>query len=279
MLSLGGTLNAQTPMPVALEAHFDKLTSDFFYYIDPDAGAGAVRVGLSFSNGSERSVTLTYFYKAGDVQAVPGELTVVVPVSYQPTAVCRRAGKSDTFYVAGWAERPTHTILEEWTLVGGALGVVVQQQGGGVPVSTLVAPSLEKSLLLSTGEISPISSVAFNRHADSVWMLEEAAPKRVWNVPVATPNARAVLFDSTGDPTGTLATATSMTAAKHPLAGQVIWFEVKRKWVSGILYQEPYYLRVFRDTNADGAIDVAETTTLKDLFTTYPPGTWINKYP
>ena len=273
---LAGVSTAQTPLPETLAANFKQITSDFFYYVDPDDGNGAVRVGLQFTNTDERKIVLTYFFKDADPYAIPGELIKEIPVSYHPTAICKKAGKGDTFYVAGWAERLGHTVLEEWKLVGGAVGSTVPPSGP--PISALIPPTIEKTLLLSTDEIGPVASVAFNHYGGECWLLEEASPKKVWSVDPASPSSRAVMFDATSDPTGTLATMTSMAVGRHPTAGFMIYFELKRRWVSGTLYHEPYPLRVFRDTDQDGVMDVQETRTFLDLYTTFPPGSWTIKY-
>ncbi len=266
---------AQTPLPEAMQAKFvpGKLMGDFFYV--PTGSQAKLRASLYFENVEAKVVYISYLFQAPN--ALPGEETKEYATSFRPTAVCKRAGLDSVFFVAGWSDRLSQTIVEKWTLSGGAVGSATPTTGGPA-YSILTVPMVERELLLTSTTIGPIAAIGFNVYGGDLWLMEDEQPKETWKLHVDSTDPPQLDFSVGTTGYAFLANCNSISVAAHPNAGLVMYFEKKRKWVSGVLYHEPYDLVVKRDADRDGIFELLESMTYEQLYTMYPSGTWEVQY-
>lgn len=239
---------AGPPLPDSLHATFG--TYEFADRIYPTAWTENEFVigSLSF-NTVEKYVDIDWDFKA------PGGPTrnsiERITVSYQPTAVCRKAGVSPIFFVVGYIQRTDQVIVEEWGVTNMLLGTALGP--GGVTESSF-SKIIEKNVVALTGSLQPIVDAAYNRYANKLWLLEAESPHVLWECDPASGNITALADESI---VPALATAKSMWTVKigsgAQLSGFVIIFKKNYTWKEDDASDNSILL--MRDADLDGTIE------------------------
>lgn len=132
-------------------------------------------VGLDSTNPQAGRVFLSWVWKhTGHLDS--GLVDEEEAVSFQPTAVCARAGVSNVIYVAGWSPRGPRVIIEEWTF--GLGGFTVIQPPGGGPVNVdFVPPAIQKSVvwISDPAELSPIVGMGYQPHSGTLVLCQDGS--------------------------------------------------------------------------------------------------------
>lgn len=275
MLSGGVAAGAQSTLPEELLASFSHGSADRFY-LTAQSDADDIQVSLSFRNRDTREVRLKWKFTGSgglytqDVQSVT--------VGYRPTAVCRRAGKDNTFYVAGWLERSTTpvAIVEEWVIETPIAIATAIPAGGSVPDSTLTFPIITKTQFLPQ-VAGPIHDMICNGLGNELWLLVKDNETRIVRMDLATTQVTEFVNSAMRE-LGVLATHNSLWADMNQEHGFVIWSERRRKWQLGSAFQPPYQVLVYEDANLDGVIDAVQSMAFSSFVSTYVPPGWISRY-
>jgi len=204
---------------------------------------------LTFHAG-EKYVQIEWDFKpqGGD----PSQSYDRVTVSYEPTAVCRKAGVSPIFYVVGYVWRTDQVVVEQWELTNMLLGTAIGP--GGATTSTF-GYTIRKDVLASTTSIQPIADAVYNRYADKLWLLEAESPKVLWQCDPATGNTTWLADQTT---LVALGVAKSMWGTKivgAALPGYIIVLKPTYPWEEGDVDSPNLFL--MRDANLDGTMDEA----------------------
>lgn len=170
--------SAQQPLPESLRARFTNTFAEEF--VVPAGTGNYVKCRLAFSNGEEGNrVYLRWLFRAAG--AVPGTLHQDIDVSFQPTAVARRAGLTNVFYVAGWSERTGRVVVESWTL-GNVLLAGAQLVGSeGPAVSGFTPPPITKQIewISDPGTTPPLWDIAFQTYGNTLLLLPMGSPTHI----------------------------------------------------------------------------------------------------
>ncbi|HZL99587.1 MAG TPA: hypothetical protein VFD43_04970, partial [Planctomycetota bacterium] len=125
---------AGSELPADLQAGFDPPLSWADRFDVPVAGDDRhLSCALTFRNsGGEHVVRADWFASIDGVGLA--NATQELTTEFAPTAVCKRAGLTDTWYVAGWSDASL-PIVEEWTAAAPAIGTADASGGapGGAP--------------------------------------------------------------------------------------------------------------------------------------------------
>lgn len=268
---------AQVPLSVDMLARFaPSVNYAERLYLTGAASQDTVRADISFSNDEKHSVWIRW---AAQVQgAYPDHEATEYEVSFQPTAVARRAGHSSTFYVVGWSARLARVVVEEWDVGTFALAQV-PSPSGAAPKTELTLPPVTRSLLWvsNPGQLAPIWDAACDPYAGALWMLESGAVTRIHSLNLAS----LMLFTSfASDATGMsgLSGHRSFGVGLHPTEGFVIMSQAKMPWRS-LRYESPSaVVFVANDADMDGVLDTTAFITLSEFHDAFPTP-WDEHYP
>lgn len=203
--------------------------------------------------------------------AKPAELDESHSVSYEPTAMCCKAGRSPTVFIAGYAQRTGNVIIEQWDcddiLIGSGAA-----QGGGQPKTTF-SKTIHKSAILQSSTVKPLKAILYNRYDQRLWLFEEESPWVVWRLdPDAETPIPEALTDGIAVPAIAAAKSAQTTLVKPsaPDGGGFLimlypWRAWKPDWaLSGNLKQSDQ-LFIMRDIDLNGSIDESATLTWNQL--------------
>jgi hypothetical protein len=241
------------PLPqVMLASPIGSALAVIFPAADPSVVTGLIRLDTV----NKRLLVDWHFSTGGQSNHSSDEYDL----SYEPTAVCARAGKSPVFYVAGYNERTGNVLIEEWTIenIVVAMGA---PQGGSVSVVTL-AKTVRKEMVCCTTTLKPLRMIAYNLPSNRLWLFEEAAPSVVWALDVSTTPSLVPLFDSstvTQLPQLLSVRSFRIKQAAPDGGGFIFAFFPWRSWKSKFGSDGPPAgtdpVFVIRDSNSDGAFD------------------------
>ncbi len=281
IVALGGTtasVVAQTPDPLPEEmlARYG-ITSTFEFSLYPSTDiedVQRVRADVTFDT-LEQEVELDWWFKA-DGAFSDSELDVHT-VSFQPTAVCRKAGRDPSFFVAGYFPATGDVVIEEWTVQGLALGSVGAPDGN---FYSSLAKTVRKRVVLSDDGLDPIRAMVYSTSKDRLLVLEEAAPNQLWAVDPVN-GEQVLLFDAVTQPE--LADMQSAKAVKvlptGPDGGGCVvvfypWRAWERGWTApdGVPDTETFFL--MRDEECGGAEEEVGPVTYADYKSRQYPDTW-----
>lgn len=266
--ALGSTLSPMTvyaqtppgtPLPQVMYSAWPKAKISAFIWhpiaVEADSDKVWARVWFDTSN---KLIEASWFASASE-DAYPYVEDEVYPVSYQPTAICRKAGRSPTIYVSGYIQRTGHVIVEEWTAESLIVGVAQPQ--GSEQEKTTLSKIIRKEVVFLSNEIGPIRSMVYNKHEERLWLLEENVPHTVWRVNLSSGVAQPY-FDDQTLPALALAES-SQTMLVEPSApdggGFLILLYPWRCWKPAWLKTPPpadsIQMYMLRDVNLDGVPD------------------------
>jgi hypothetical protein len=201
--------------------------------------------------------------------------TQTVDVSFQPTAVARRAGTSAVLYVVGWSTDTGQVIVEEWTL--GEYAVEATAKPGDLAVSTLVQPTITRVVKWTSdaGSLNPIWDAACNYVANELLLLESGTPTRILSLDL---QSLALTELSSSDAPGheRLAGYRRLWIGKPESGGLIAGSERRPPWERGHMDRSPGTYFVLKDEDLDGAFEWTGFVEPTRFFTDHP--TWDTTY-
>lgn len=271
---------AQQPLPDSLKANISLATGRFAAQMQHlDAAPGEIlQIYVTFKNDGDKSVTIEWQFKAAS--ALAGFQTDIQTTSFHPTAICARAGKTRTFFVAGWAERGARLVVEEWRLPQVSLGVA-NPVGGGNAQTLLVkaaGSSLRKTEIFSSAGaqgIGPVLSIAYNPFGDKLLLLPVEGPKRILVVDVDSGSIEQTVLVSDFDTE--LESTWALKSGLHLDRGLVIATRAQATWVKPtpiVAGQPESPILIMEDSDLDGTIDFIDVLVGSVVPVAYPPDRW-----
>jgi hypothetical protein len=258
---------AADPLPNALKATWAKgNTSAFIWY--PIANAANVKQLSARTWFFTDAKTVEFDWVACAPGAAPADQGEVHSLSFQPTAICRKAGRSPTIFVAGYIQRTGHVIVEQWDCEDILIGSDTPMGGGAAETS--FSKSIRKTVVLLTDDVKPLKAMIYQRYENKLWLFEEEAPNVVWRVDpeVGTPEW---LTDASVVPALSTAKSAQTTLVKPtaPDGGGFLvmlysWRSWQPPWGTGQLTDD-HQLFIMRDSNLDGVTDETATITFEQL--------------
>src|SRR5690606_17058878 len=116
-VTAGATRAQSAPLPQEMIAVFGMTSGPAAATLRYPQQHGEIHLRVTFNNEPEHKyVDLRFTY--GTETTESGQTTLRETTAFQPTAVCARAGTTDTLYVAGWDPRLGAVSVERWTLSG-----------------------------------------------------------------------------------------------------------------------------------------------------------------
>lgn len=252
-----------------------------------DGASGDVEVGLAYNNREHSNEIILKWYFSTTTTARTSRLDSE-STSYSPTAVCRRAGKSNVIYVAGWRERQAEVVVEEWTITNThALGPKITEtwtpeDAIGV-AATLAGPTIQRRTILTCPSITPAFDIACNPYGDYLLILARgvASDRVIYKLDIGQQEGDCsnLLFLTAGTPPAVLDSSTvpgmtglkSLFAHKHPTLGFVIRAELKSHSSVNVFDAGTTPFFVLRDANNDGVFESSGVMSKDDFFTLFPP--------
>ena len=196
-------------------------------------------------------------------------------VSFKPTAIARRAGTTNTFYVVGWADRTGRVIVESWTFGAFTLAAAMPTQGGPA-VTVFTKPPVTRFLewISDTNALPPIWDAGCETYGNKLLLLASGTPTRIWTLDLGS-RVISILYSS--DTNAALAGHRMMSIGKHPVAGFAIFTEQRKPWDHLETVTSPGMYFLMRDTDSNGSIDAVSAEPTETFYYHYPPP-WDLKY-
>jgi hypothetical protein len=269
--------HARSDLPKDMAARFSP-SSNYAerIHVTAPGAADTLRADISFSNDGTNEVSLRW-----TVQATGAYETVVGsehPVSFQPTAVARRAGTSSIFYVVGWSSETARVIVERWTLGAFDIAPAASPSGEPGPTTLTLPPVTRTELWVSDhGKLQPIWDAVCSPYAGELWLLESGPVTRIHALDLGG-HTLEPRYASDDAGMADLAGHRSFGAGQHTAHGFVILSQPKRPWDSLRHQSRSAMVFVVTDTDSDGSTDAEEFLTFSDYGSTYAGG-WDMKYP
>ncbi len=260
------------PLPEEFHSNFGHTIADRLYLTD-GSGGNDVWVDVKFRNRSSKEINFKWYFKANGATA-NGDSSFET-VSYQPTAVCKKAGFSDTLYVAGWSERTGSCLIEEWVFQTPFSIASVPNPNGGPPSSELTLPVIAKTVVYSSTTLGPIYDLATNPFANTLWILAGDSPRSIWAFDFSTTSLSLLYSSSVMQQ---LADHHSLWVGMNTMHGFVIYSQPRRKWEPLSAFVEPYTVSIFRDSDLDGQVEFTESLLYGGFFSSYASKGWDLKY-
>ncbi len=270
LLSMCVPAFGQEPLPPDMAAAFNPSTNyaERMYLPTPNPAA-IVRLDLRFSNFASNKVDLHWVFQ--EPGAYSGVLDQSRDVSFNPTAIARRAGSTNEFFVVGWVPRTSRVIVEKWSIAPLTLTTTVPPTGAA-PRTGLSEPVITATFewISPANSMAPIWDAGCYPYADELWLLESGPVTRVHALNLSTLQL-SEKYSSDAAGMGSLAGHRSLTVGKHPSAGFIIISTRKRPWDS-MKYQGPSSpVLISIDIGSNGLLDVTTFDTQGMLVQLFPP--------
>lgn len=263
-------LCAQTPLPQEMQVRSWTHSAAAAFRLPTSQPAKVIQCRVSYTNmDPSNKIDIEWKFKTAGGTGIK---RTSHSVSFQPTAVCPRAGRTSTLYVAGWSPRASKVVVEEWTFNDMALVETVSPTGK-LSVS-LSGPSIQRTMLAATQSVAPVLGMAVNPWSDQIYLLERSTPRAIRTMDASTGAIAAPLLTSVQEPD--MASHRSLRAGKTPL-GLYIFSEQRRPWMGFNDGSPPYTLVFMQDANLDGVVDHVQATTVQ-AFQGAHLGQWDEQY-
>lgn len=274
---LGAPSFGQVPLPSEMHAQYT-FTTNYAerMYLTEQGDLNLVRIDIGFDNKSENQLWISWTAQAtGAVLAMDKSYH---SVSYQPTAVARRAGSDDVFYVVGWSPRTEQVVVEEWTVGTFAVGQTIPP-GGGAPQTLFSLPQISRSLLWvsGSGQLQPIWDGACYPFGNELWLLESGTVTKIHALNLDSPPNLSLRVSSNDTGMNQLQGHRSFAVGSHPTAGFVIKSHQKTPHLSLITQDKdaPDYISV--DSDSDGVMDSTSFAAHLNFYVAFPLP-WTTQY-
>lgn len=269
-LLLPATAGGQsTPDPLPHDLEVDFTSATYAEILHPSADLADVQRLWATVRFGTVAQELRFQWLARADGAEPQVVDEVYAVSYQPTAVCARAGRGPDLFIAGYVDRTGDVIVEKWTVDDIALGSAIPQ-GSGSAVSTL-AKTMRRSVVTITDEIGPLRTIAFHAPLGCLFALEAGSPYRLWKIRPDT-GAAVVAFDHDSMPKLALTKeiVSMMVDDTAPDSGGFLFlFNPWASWDVSALHlggiEDDELIHMWRDSNLDGLTDESLNIEMSEL--------------
>ena len=154
-------------LPVGLAATFENadntdVSADMFALDGLATGDWAV-CGIAYETLGQEVILGWHL----SIDQVPGVKIDRVSVSFQPTAVAKRAGTTHEFFVAGYVPRTDTTLVERWEF-DDVLTAVYASVGGAGARATLSYTIRKEVLVSSPAAQWHVKAMAYNRYGEEL---------------------------------------------------------------------------------------------------------------
>ena len=106
-------LAGDVPLPKDMEASFAHVGSAARFTLLTSGSRWGVKLSMNFANAAHSAVVVQWeIHDNGPY----GHERQTLATSFKPTALARRAGTSNDFYVVGWSEKTARVIVEKWSV-------------------------------------------------------------------------------------------------------------------------------------------------------------------
>jgi hypothetical protein len=219
--------------------------------VTPPESEDWIKIRMIYESQSEQSLTITWMARAAGATGFRTETKHAVP--FEPTAVARKAGSSDTFYVVGWLAEPERVVVEKWVIQPLALGTLITP--AGETKTTLSDPEFGRELVWTSqaSEMAPIWDAAVLPYSNELWMIAYGDIARIYSLDLKTETI-ALLYASDASGMSELAGVRAFAVGKHPTSGFVVMASKRRPWKSMFLNPDSAMF-VAIDEDCDGVVD------------------------
>lgn len=239
------------------------------------AGHAGGRVKLHFTNSAASTVVLDWRATLADGSSGNGMETF--STSFKPTALARRAGTSNDFYVVGWSEKTARVIVEKWSIPAPCLDPLWSLQDG-TAVHLVIIPTIVRSLewVSEPGQFEPIWGAACSPFANVLLLLESGSETKIISLDLDTV-LPTVLYSSADPGFEDLQGLRSFAVAMHGSGNFLIIGQPKKPWETLIWQGLDSKLFVLQDTDLDGVTESADFMTQREFVETFQ-SPWDRKY-
>lgn len=272
----------RTTFPPELTATFQTRTQVADEFFVPVPVPHRLAVSAWFGNSAAaRFVQIEWSIRHGQAEPAAGDVREAV--SFWPVALCRRAGSTNQFFVAGWTERGSTLIIERWELsVPELIGVTIHPVTGE-ELTLPYQPEITRSIVAVLPGMPPLAGMACHPFAGQdgqLLLMEHGEEYAVWALDLAS----GALVDGDGDGSpDPLWTTTSqpLLIGKHSLrarfvtgGGFFLLFDVPYRWGDG----RASHPLVLQDIDLDGLVDATLPMTNAEFMQAWPYAQWDPRY-
>lgn len=255
------------PLPAELEASFASTSYSTKFHVTAAGGAEANIYAWFSTTAPSGKVHLKTIYHGPTSASLVR--TDTYSTSFQPTALTKRSGNTDTLYIAGWLPRQRMAVVEEWKLEHLALGETLLPTGE--TKASMSAPQFTKRLLVvqSGDSARPIETLACDPYSNELLVLEYGPEARLSRVNLNLP-----IEDMSLIPVADISSLPELENTRffktgfHEQHGLVIVLKRARAWK--LSPKSPIY--AMYDTNGDGWLDL-------NIIIDLSPAAWTAQFP
>lgn len=266
LLASGPAIAQGPPLSEELKASFSSNVMAFqFHPIATGAHADDLSAAVTFDT-AKKVVSIDWWYAVDGAEY--GTRHDDFTVSFEPTAVCPRAGSGPTLYIAGYIQRTGHTVIEEWTFENIVLGSALPQ--GGTQGKSTFSKTVRKEVIVNDAAVLPLRYLVYHYARNRLWAAEDSDPFVVWEIDVDS-GARTHLADKFTWPELPLllsARAGKVKSTAPDGGGFIVQLFKTRCWkpksATGEL-KPTDQLYIIRDVNLDGVAEEAGVITFANL--------------